>query len=197
MISTRYVVVWISIVLVVIIFIAGHKLYQLYNEEADSSNTELAVYDIWEKFIKPSDSELRNILSPMQFRVSQRDGTEPPFLNEYWDNQKPWIYVDRVSWEPLFSSLDKYKSWTWWPSFVKPISDEMVELKEDTSLGMSRVEVRSKIWDSHLWHLFEDWPADRWWKRYCMNSASMLFVPLEKMKELWYEEYTKFIASSQ
>jgi len=139
-------------------------------------------------YTKPSAEELKKKLSDLQYKVTQKEGTERAFNNEYWDNHKAGIYVDIVSGEPLFSSKDKFESGTGWPSFIKPIDPKYIVKKEDSSLGMRRVEVRSKIGDSHLGHVFEDGPEPTG-LRYCMNSASMRFIPKEKMKEEGYGEY--------
>lgn len=141
-------------------------------------------------FQKPSDDELRKKLSPMQFNVTQKDGTEPPFQNAYWDNKTPGIYVDVVSGEPLFSSTHKFKSGTGWPSFFQPLEPTNIVRHEDRSLGMKRVEVRSKGGDSHLGHLFEDGPAPTG-LRYCINSASLRFVPASRLQEEGYGQYAK------
>jgi peptide methionine sulfoxide reductase msrA/msrB len=124
---------------------------------------------------KKSDAELKQVLSPIQYKVTQREGTEPPYRNEYWDNHEPGIYVDVVSGEPLFSSLDKYDSGTGWPSFTRPLEPDNVVEKEDRSLFRTRTEVRSKHAGSHLGHVFEDGPRPTG-LRYCMNSAAMRFV---------------------
>jgi peptide-methionine (R)-S-oxide reductase len=128
-------------------------------------------------------------LSDRQYRVTQEDGTEPAFRNEYWDNHEPGIYVDVVSGQPLFSSTDKYDSGTGWPSFTKPIVADAVRTETDRSLWMTRTEVRSTGADSHLGHVFDDGPADAGGQRYCMNSAALRFVPISELEEQGYGEY--------
>ncbi|HKO57405.1 MAG TPA: peptide-methionine (R)-S-oxide reductase MsrB [Thermoanaerobaculia bacterium] len=137
---------------------------------------------------KPSDAELKKKLTPMQYDVTQHEGTEPPFRNEYWDNHQAGIYVDVVSGEPLFSSLDKFESGTGWPSFTKPLEPANVVTKTDRKFFMARTEVRSKHADSHLGHVFDDGPAPTG-QRYCMNSASMRFIPVEKLEAEGYGQY--------
>jgi methionine-R-sulfoxide reductase len=139
-------------------------------------------------FTKPSDAELRSKLTPMQYKVTQHEGTEPPFRNEYWDNHKPGIYVDVVSGEPLFSSLDKFDSGTGWPSFTRPLEKDNIRTKTDRKLFVARTEVRSALADSHLGHVFDDGPAPTG-LRYCMNSAAMRFIPAEKLEEEGYGQY--------
>jgi methionine-R-sulfoxide reductase len=141
------------------------------------------------KYTKPSEEELRQKLTPMQYQVTQDEGTEPPFQNEYWNNKEQGLYVDIVSGEPLFSSFEKFDSSCGWASFYKPLEPENFIEKEDNKLGMRRVEVRSKNADSHLGHVFNDGPRELGGLRYCMNSASMRFIPVEKLEEEGYGEY--------
>ena len=139
-------------------------------------------------FVKPSDAELRAKLTPEQYQVTQHEGTERAFRNAYWDNHEAGIYVDVVSGEPLFSSLDKFESGTGWPSFTKPLEPTNVKTKTDRQFLMSRTEVRSAGADSHLGHVFDDGPKPTG-LRYCMNSASMRFIPVDKLESEGYAQY--------
>jgi len=139
-------------------------------------------------FRKPSDAELKKQLTPEQYQVTQHEGTEAPFRNAYWNNHEPGIYVDVVSGDPLFSSLDKFDSGTGWPSFTRPLEAEAVNTRTDRSLFSTRTEVRSRLADSHLGHVFDDGPAPDG-LRYCMNSASLRFVPAARLEAEGYGEY--------
>lgn len=143
---------------------------------------------------KATDAELRARLTPLQYQVTQHEGTEPPFRNEYWDNHEPGIYVDVVTGEPLFSSIDKFDSGTGWPSFTKPIDQARVETRTDRKFLMTRTEVRSTGGGCHLGHVFDDGPGPTG-LRYCMNSAAMRFVPVDRLEAEGYGEYAKLFDS--
>ena len=148
------------------------------------------------QYSRPSKSELKARLTSEQYEVTQEEGTERPFHNEYWNNHEPGLYVDITTGEPLFSSTDKFESGTGWPSFTRPIDNARVVEKTDRTLGMSRTEVRSGAGDAHLGHVFDDGPAPTG-LRYCINSASLRFIPASKLAAEGYGEYEKLFTPSK
>jgi peptide methionine sulfoxide reductase msrA/msrB len=155
-------------------------------QPANDSNISTNQFMGTNNFKKPDAAELKKKLTPEQFAVTQQAATEPAFSNEYWDNHAPGLYVDVVSGEPLFSSLDKFDSGCGWPSFTRPLVGEKLIENTDSSFGMTRIEVRSPFADSHLGHVFDDGPSDKGGLRYCINSASLRFIPLDKMQAAGY-----------
>lgn len=165
----------------------------LPNEPTPSTNESVETEaEPWRSFRTPSDAELRRTLTAEQYRVTQEDGTERAYQNEYWDTTEPGIYVDVVSGEPLFLSIHKYESGTGWPSFTQPISPEVVTEHTDTTFWSTRTEVRSAIADSHLGHVFPDGPAEAGGLRYCMNSAALHFIPQAEMAAAGYGDYLSY-----
>ena len=180
---------WIALISAIVV-VVGSILFgyaQGQKKQSEKMNSTKAV---------PSDAELRRQLTKDQYRVTRECGTETPFQNAYWDNHQPGIYVDIITGEPLFSSLDKFDSGTGWPSFTKPISEDKVVEKRDSSHGMERTEVRSAKSDSHLGHVFDDGPPPTG-ERFCLNSAALRFIPVEKLKEEGYGQYLSLFQSQQ
>jgi len=167
----------------------GQKMPESNDKKDSSMQSDSKHEEFLSSYDKPNDAELKQRLTSLQYEVTQQEGTERPFHNEYWDNKKEGIYVDIVTGEPLFSSKDKFDSGTGWPSFTRPIGEQVVTERTDHKLFMERTEVRSKIGDSHLGHVFNDGPAPTG-KRYCINSASLRFIPV---KELEKENYSKYL----
>lgn len=165
--------------------------YKLYAEWSWRESYKEEVWGNYDFKKNPLNNKkyLQEKLTSTQYKVTQENWTETPFENEYWNNHEDWIYIDIVTWKPLFSSKDKFDSGTWWPSFTKPIDEKNISVNEDNSHFMTRTEVRSD--SCHLWHVFPDWPKNKWWLRYCINSASLKFIQKDKLEENWYWEYLK------
>src|SRR5689334_12671088 len=178
----------IAVIVVVGLLTAG-LIVLVRHGRAETAEPQAFKRETMRDFKKPETADLKKKLSSEQYAVTQQCGTEPAFHNAYWDNHKPGIYVDVVSGEPLFSSLDKFDSGTGWPSFTRPVKGTDIVEKKDSTLGMARTEVRSKMADSHLGHLFDDGPADKGGLRYCINSASLKFIPVEEMDQAGYGQY--------
>jgi peptide methionine sulfoxide reductase msrA/msrB len=179
---------WFLVAMLVLTFgLAGCQV-NASDEPASESGTVGKTAEKELSFMKPSDAELKQRLTPLQYSVTQQDDTETPFKNAYWDEKREGIYVDIVSGEPLFSSRDKFESGTGWPSFTRPIEPDAVAEKEDRSWFGVRTEIRSPLADSHLGHVFEDGPQPTG-LRYCMNSAALRFIPKSEMAAAGYGEY--------
>ena len=172
-----------------VVLLAAGLVAMVRHGRAQPAETATFEPENMKDFKKPEPTELKKKLSSEQFAVTQQCGTEPAFRNAYWDNHKPGLYVDVVSGEPLFSSLDKFDSGTGWPSFTQPVKGTDIVEKKDSAFGMVRTEVRSKVADSHLGHVFDDGPGDKGGLRYCINSASLKFIPLEEMDQAGYGRY--------
>ncbi len=184
-------------------FVLNNYIYQQKQGKSESVvvevETKQPLFGTWREnsetghYEKPSDKELEDKLPQVAYWVTQKNGTETPFRNEYFDFHGEGIYVDVVSGEPLFSSKDKFDSGTGWPSFTRPMTDEFVVEEEDSLLGYVRTEIRSKLSNSHLGHVFDDGPEELGGLRYCMNSAALRFVPVEEMSQQGYGEYLVFV----
>ncbi len=168
-----------------------------YAENAKTESKNMKKYNPETCSFPKDEDALKKLLTPEQYAITKKNGTEKPFANAYWNNHHPGIYVDVISKEPLFSSLDKFESGSGWPSFTQPIKKDVIAEKNDNSHGMSRIEIRSKRADSHLGHVFSDGPKEKGGLRYCLNSASLEFIPLEKMNERGYEDWLHLFSKKE
>lgn len=174
-------------------FYEAEEYHQNFSKKNPIRYNKYKIASWREKFIENNwrnkNIDFNKKLTPLQYKVTQEWYTEIPFENEYWDNKEPGIYVDVIDGTPLFSSTNKFDSWTGWPSFSKTIDENFITEKADFSYGMLRTEVKSK--NCHLWHVFNDWPIELWWKRYCINSAALRFIHKNDLEKEWYEKYIK------
>lgn len=175
-------------------YVTGEEYHQKYLDKNPGGYCHIDLTNIPDrKYVKPDDETLKGLLTELQYNITQKNATEPPFRNEYWDNEEEGIYVDIVTGQPIFSSVEKYDSGSGWPSFTRPINDELIKTITDYSAGMERIEVRSKLGDSHLGHVFNDGPKGEGGLRYCINSGALRFIPLNEMEKQGYKQYIPLV----